>query len=94
MIDGASEMPTYDHKSTMVGNNGNGYAVITPIVVNKNNYLETLTTNVGTWDKQFDTTENNYVVTVDKYVHSITINASTYSDKASVTGTGTFVPIQ
>ena len=86
MLAGSQEMPTHDGKSTMVGNDGNGYAKITPLVVSQNNYLESLTSDVGVWDKSFNTTTYEYEITVERYVRNIEFTASTYSDRATITG--------
>lgn len=54
---------------------------------NSNNYLATLTTNVGIID--FNKEKLNYTISVPNNIEEATINATAESDKSQVTGQGT-----
>ena len=90
-IAGNAKMPSYDHNDIKYGNNGNGYAVITLLSkTSKDNYLSSLTTDYGTFDKVFNPETLNYTLTLDKYTPEFTLTGTTSDSEATVTGLGTY----
>ena len=71
-------------------NTGAGYARITYNTISFNNYLKSLTSNVGTWENEFKPTRNNYQVNVDMYTQSITFDGELSDSKADVIGLGEY----
>ncbi|MBR1416333.1 MAG: cadherin-like beta sandwich domain-containing protein, partial [Bacilli bacterium] len=99
MIDGTSTMPKHDGtEDTMTGNAGNGYARITFVDLNKNNFLESLSTDVGavdggTWEEVFDVTTYTYNVTLTDTEEEVKIQARPSSSLATIDGLGThYIP--
>ena len=87
---GNEEMPNYDGTKTMVGNEGNGYAKITPIITSSDNYLSELNSNYGVFNKTFDPTIENYILNLDKYTENFKLSGKSSDEKASVIGLGKY----
>ena len=88
MLSGEEEMPNHDGSSTMIGNAGNGYARITQILLNEDNYLNNLYSDYGTWNKSFDSLVYDYEVHLTQYDTNLTFEATLSSDDAKVSGLG------
>ena len=85
MLSGADTMP--NDTGTMVGNAGNGAAVIT--VSNHrstNNYLKNITTSNGMLSPTFSKTEENYNLVLDSDVSEVDLNATVDDSKSVVVG--------
>lgn len=91
MLAGNEEMPTHDGTDTMLGNEGNGYAKITPLSVeSEDNYLTSLSSNNGTLSPSFDPAIEEYELNLGKYDINFTLSGTLSDDeKASVTGLDT-----
>ena len=89
-IAGNKKMPTYDGTSTMIGNSGNGYAVITPIANSDDNYLAELTSDYGKLSPAFDPTIEEYTLTIDKYASKFTLSGILSNKNASIIGLGKY----
>ena len=87
---GNEEMPNYDGTKTMVGNEGNGYAKITPIITSSDNYLSELNSNYGVFNKNFDPTIENYILNLDKYTENFKLSGKLSDENASVIGLGKY----
>ena len=85
-----SGQPTTDGTSIQEGQKGNGYAKITPLFASKNNYLVDLSTNYGTFDKEFDPYTYTYTLTLDKYETNFTLSGTLADKNATVTGLGKY----
>jgi len=66
------------------------YTVVVTRDKDDNANLESLTINNGELTPTFDPGETEYTVTVENYVESITLNGLPESDKATVTGNGSY----
>ena len=90
IIAGNEEMPTHDGTSTMIGNAGNGYAKITLISVSNDNKLNTLISNYGNLSPAFDSTIEEYTLTLDKYTSLFTLSGELSDENAEVIGLGKY----
>ena len=88
MLSGIDIIPSKTGSGETTGNIGNGYARITQILKDRDNYLETLTSTYGTFDKVFDPLVNEYTLTLDQYDTSFTIEGTLSNNDAIVTGFG------
>ena len=88
MLSGEDYLPTKDKTSLQYGNSGSGYARITQILKDKDNYLQTLTSTHGTFDKTFDPLIDEYTLTLDQYDPSFTLDGTVSQADASVAGLG------
>ena len=89
---GNEEMPTHDGTSTMTGNTGNGYAKITPLLLNKDNYLTGLKVskegNYYSLNPEFDQETEEYKVKVGPDDYKITVEATLSNELSEVEGLG------
>lgn len=88
MLSGEEKMPTHDGLSTMTGNSGNGYARITQILLNEDNYLNSLESDYGTWNKPFDSLVYDYEIHLTQNDPTITLTAELSSKDATIVGDG------
>lgn len=83
--------PTYDGTGIQDGNSNYGRAKITPLFTkSRNNYLLDLKTNYGTFNKDFDTFDNSYILTLDKYEQHFTLEGVLADSNATVKGLGKY----
>ncbi len=79
--------PTYNGEESQVGNEGDGYAKITPEnILSKDNYLSSLSSSYGTLSPTFDPTIEEYNLSLDMYDMHFTLTGELSDEKASVTG--------
>lgn len=88
MLSGEDVIPSKTGTGTSVGNTGSGYAKIIQILKDEDNYLETLTSTYGTFDKTYDPLVTEYTLTLDQYDTSFTLEGTLSNDDATVTGLG------
>ena len=90
-IPGNVAVPTFDGTDVMIGNSGNGYLKITPLnLLSENDYLETLTYDVGTLEPAFDPGITSYTLTTGTYDSTVTIDGTAFDQFARVSGGGTY----
>ena len=83
--------PTYDGTGIQDGNSNYGHVKVTPLFTkSRNNYLLDLKTNYGTFNKDFDPFDNNYILTLDKYEQHFTLEGVLADSNATVTGLGKY----
>ena len=80
-----SSDPVSDHAKK-----GAGYAKITKVALNRNNYLLSLQANKGEWDKTFDPTVENYTVTLGVNDTKLKVSARPVSNLSVITGLGEY----
>ena len=88
MLSGHDEMPNKTGVGTTTGNQGSGYARITQILKDEDNYLQTLTSTYGVFDKTYDPVVNEYTLTLDQYDTSFTLDGTLSNNDAEITGLG------
>ena len=89
MENGSHVVPTHDGEGEMIGNSGNGFAVITPLSTkSENNFLQNITTNVSRLEETFIPTKYDYTITAGMYNQFITLEGIPYDRTAKVSGDG------
>ena len=84
-------MPNFTNTGTMTGNSSTGYAIITQLLPPaNNNYLSSITTSTGTWDKEFNPIISDYKINIDTYTNFVTLEGIADDSEAVVLGNGTF----
>ena len=81
-----SGMPTFDGTSTMTGNKDDGYAKITPLLFDNDNFLSSLSSSVGTLSPTFDPVVDEYYLELDQYSRYFKLNGTLSSDKSVAIG--------
>lgn len=91
MTSGTETMPNHTETDTMTGNEGNGYAKIKFLnLLSGDYYLTKITSDIGTFDKDFDPLTNEYTLNVTPYDRVVTLSAETSDEDAKVVGTGKY----
>ena len=94
MLSGKQEMPSKTGTGTTIGNPGSGYAKITQILKDEDNYLQTLTSSYGILKQKdnpsldFDPLVTEYTLTLDQYDTSFTLDGTLSHRDATITGLG------
>ena len=100
MLSGQDKMPNKTGSGTSNGNVGSGYARITQILKDEDNYLQTLVSSYGDLkqkedlEKGYDPTKGfdplvyEYTLTLGQYDTSFTLSGTLSNDDATVTGLG------
>ena len=82
--------PTTSGEEIQTGQEGYGYAKVTPLFQSKNNYLLNLETDYGAFDKEFSPFEMEYTLTLDKYEQHFTLTGTVADENAEVSGLGKY----
>lgn len=84
---GSTSFPSVTEGAYEQGHPGDGIAKITVMsYLSENNYLESITSDIGTWDKTFTPATKEYTVTIGTYENYITFVANAYDAYAEVIG--------